>query len=256
MSANEERKDGWYWVRLRGHASWMAVSWDAADHYFRFGGGKLVLGDRDEIGSRIPFPDEPAPVPSEPDDSLTGTADDQLWSRAEVAAMPAVLKKMPAPIERPEELKDAEGLLELCDQATEGPWEATLCGEAGVYVGLTVKSPGHIKYKARVLAPGADESDLDDLRDEIDDGETDPANLNAGERALLQLEDNLKFAAAARTALPAAIKYALALESELARLRADKERQLEILRKALADEPWVDAAKELLYPAARKEPGK
>lgn len=128
------------------------------------------------------------------------------------------------------ELLDIPALMELCGKATPGPWRATLCGEAGVYTGLEVKSHGCIKYKARVLAPGADESDLDDLREEIDEGTIDPAHLSESERALLQLEDNLIFSAAARTALPLALERIASLERELAELRARPSVQVKTLQ--------------------------
>ncbi len=99
--------------------------------------------------------------------------------------------------------------LELEEKATPAPWEATLSGDAGVYIGLTVVSPACIKFKARVLRPGEDESDMDDLQEDIEAGDTDEQDLTASDRALLQLKENLELAATARNHHRAYAEFAL-----------------------------------------------
>jgi hypothetical protein len=85
-------------LRLRAISTRMTDVWDTAD--------VRKLADWLEQS-----PEQAAP----PSDELTGTADDQLWSREQVAVMPAALKEMSddaAPSERPEELKRAIRMLE------------------------------------------------------------------------------------------------------------------------------------------------
>lgn len=68
--------------------------------------GRLIF-DCEKCGERVitEYYFKASLVVSEPDDSLTGTADDQLWSRAEVDVMRDITE--PAPSDRPEELGDA-----------------------------------------------------------------------------------------------------------------------------------------------------
>ncbi len=57
-----ERQDGWYWVKPRGCKAWVAAWWDQEN----FLAGKAVYEFHflvDEIGPRIPSPDE-APAPA------------------------------------------------------------------------------------------------------------------------------------------------------------------------------------------------
>lgn len=98
----------------------------------------------------------------------------------------------------PNLIERIEGLLE---KATPGPWEATMCGDPGIYTGLTVKSPGHIRYKACIFHTDAD--DLEELQEELEEGTVDHADLRTSEQALLQTEDNLQLAAELRNAAPA-----------------------------------------------------
>lgn len=86
---------------------------DSMLHHALNNAGRRILDPVEEAERQIAW--RPTSAPIEPSDDLTGTADDQLWSSAEVAAMLAVLavlKGMPAPIERPAEIARAIGMLE------------------------------------------------------------------------------------------------------------------------------------------------
>lgn len=106
----QERQRGFYFVRADSVSPWEVAEWEhyCGKHGWTFQGRRGFSDDYFHgIGPRIPSPDEPASAPIEPDDSLTGTADDQIWSSAEVAAMREI-------IDPPMGLE----LLALCDQAT------------------------------------------------------------------------------------------------------------------------------------------
>lgn len=161
--SEKDRADGWYWAKLRKEKMWHPYAWCE---------GSWVVGEHlicdalfSEIGPRIPSPDE-----------------------------------QPAPVERPVELADAEGLLALCDKATPGPWKL---------------DPNYQMYiwgpKGQMVA---------------DDGGDEEGTLTRmrGVGANLPLKDNGNFIAASRLALPAAIRYALDLEAQVRLLQADKER--------------------------------
>lgn len=95
-----------------------------------------------------------------------------------------------APPTRPAGL-DVEALLELCEKATPGPW-------------TTHKMEGHTAVAANTLIARVFSTAFKDLENE---------------------RVNAHLISAARTALPLALQHILALEREIARLRADGERR-------------------------------
>lgn len=70
-----ERKAGWYWVKTDYQSEWEAAQFDGDDWHVTGADQKWDESMLDEIGSRIPTPDEPwATVPVQPDESMIDAA--------------------------------------------------------------------------------------------------------------------------------------------------------------------------------------